>query len=295
MERPVVVGIGEVLWDVLPEGKKLGGAPANFAYHVAQFGFESCVASAIGQDPLGDEVLRTLDGKSVRHLLPRIGYPTGSVQVALDERGVPDYVFRSDVAWDHIPFTDSLGELAARAQAVCFGSLAQRSPESAATIERFLDTAAGARYRIFDINLRQDFYTQEVIEQSLNRCNILKINDEELTLLTRMLRDPGTGTEESCRTLIERYGLRYLILTLGVKGSYVFAADGSVSFRETPRVGVADTVGAGDSFTAGFCSALLRGKPAAEAHALAVDVSAYVCTQHGAMPELPESLKKRVK
>ena len=280
MNDPLIVGIGEILWDVLPEGKKLGGAPSNFADHVSKLGLASCVASAIGGDALGQEAAGTLDGKRVTHLLQRVDFPTGTVQVELDARGVLRYDIRTGVAWDNIPYTDALDALAERTRAVCFGSLAQRSPVSRETIARFLDRMPddGDRYRIFDINLRQDFYTKEVIERSLEKCNVLKINDEELV----------------CRTLIARYGLRYLILTLGANGSYVFPQHGEASFCETPKVEVADTVGAGDSLPAGFCSALLRGKTTREAHRLAVDVSAYVCTQNGAMPVLPESLKKRL-
>lgn len=296
MNDPLIVGIGEILWDVLPEGKKLGGAPSNFAYHVSQLGLASCVASAIGGDALGQEAAGTLDGKRVTHLLQRVDFPTGTVQVELDARGVPRYDIRTGVAWDNIPYTDALDALAERTRAVCFGSLAQRSPVSRETIARFLDRMpdGGDRYRIFDINLRQDFYTKEVIERSLEKCNVLKINDEELVIVNRLFGYPGIDLQDTCRTLIARYGLRYLILTLGANGSYVFPQHGEASFCETPKVEVADTVGAGDSFTAGFCSALLRGKTTREAHRLAVDVSAYVCTQNGAMPVLPESLKKRL-
>ena len=179
MNDPLIVGIGEILWDVLPEGKKLGGAPSNFAYHVSQLGLASCVASAIGGDALGQEAAGTLDGKQVTHLLQRVDFPTGTVQVELDARGVPRYDIRTGVAWDNIPYTDALDALAERTRAVCFGSLAQRSPVSQETIARFLDRMPddGDRYRIFDINLRQDFYTKEVIERSLAKCNVLKKND----------------------------------------------------------------------------------------------------------------------
>ncbi len=277
----IIAGMGEVLWDVLPEGKKLGGAPANFAYHIAQFGFGSTVLSAVGTDDLGDEALAILRGKGLAGEIERVAYPTGTVQVTLDEA---------------IPFTARIEELARRTRCVCFGSLAQRSPVSRATIGRFLDTMPdGAdRYKVFDINLRQHFYSKEVIEASLRRCNILKINDEELLLIERMFGLDTGDAGRTCRTLTERHGLRMLILTCGTAGSYVFS-DGEVSFLETPKVKVADTVGAGDSFTATFCASLLGGLSLREAHRLAVDVSAYVCTQAGAMPELPGELVKRLK
>lgn len=292
----IIAGMGEVLWDVLPEGKKLGGAPANFAYHIAQFGFGSTVLSAVGTDDLGDEALAILRGKGLAGEIERVAYPTGTVQVTLDEAGIPCYDIREQAAWDHIPFTARIEELARHTRCVCFGSLAQRSPVSRATIGRFLDTMPdGAdRYKVFDINLRQHFYSKEVIEASLRRCNILKINDEELLLIERMFGLDTGDAGRTCRTLTERHGLRMLILTCGTAGSYVFS-DGKVSFLETPKVKVADTVGAGDSFTATFCASLLGGLSLREAHRLAVDVSAYVCTQAGAMPELPDELVKRLK
>ncbi len=292
----LIAGLGEVLWDMLPEGKKLGGAPANFAYHIAQFGFESTVLSAVGTDALGDEALAILRGKGLAGEIERVAYPTGTVQVTLDEAGIPRYDIREQAAWDHIPFTARVEALARHTRCVCFGSLAQRSPVSHATIGRFLDTMPdGAdRYKVFDINLRQHFYSKEVIEASLRRCNVLKINDEELLLIEQMFGLDTGDADRTCRTLTERHGLRMLILTCGTAGSYVFSGD-EVSFLETPTVKVADTVGAGDSFTATFCASLLGGLPLREAHRLAVDVSAYVCTQAGAMPELPGELVKRLK
>ncbi len=291
----IIVGMGEALWDVLPDGKKLGGAPANFAYHVSQFGFDSRVVSAVGRDELGDEILDVFRSKQVKHQIERVEQPTGTVQVTLDRAGVPCYEIKEGVAWDNIPFTDELKRLALSTRAVCFGSLAQRSDTSRVTINRFLDTMPDTpeQLKIFDINLRQAFYTKEVIEQSCQRCNILKINDEELVTVSRMFGYPGIDLQDKCWILIAKYNLKMLILTCGTNGSYVFTP-GVISFQETPRVPVADTVGAGDSFTAAFCASLLRGKSVPEAHKLAVEVSAYVCTQSGAMPELPEVLRDRL-
>ncbi len=291
----IIVGMGEALWDVLPDGKKLGGAPANFAYHVSQFGFDSRVVSAVGRDELGDEILDVFRSKQVKHLIERVDYPTGTVQVTLDKVGVPCYEIKEGVAWDNIPFTDELKRLALSTRAVCFGSLAQRNEVSRGTINRFLDTMPDTpdQLKIFDINLRQGFYTKEIIEQSCQRCNILKINDEELVAVSRMFGYPGIDLQDKCWILIAKYNLKMLILTCGTNGSYVFTP-GAISFQETPKVPVADTVGAGDSFTAAFCASLLRGKTVPEAHKLAVEVSAYVCTQSGAMPELPEVLRNRL-
>ena len=281
------------MWDVLPEGKKLGGAPANFAYHVSQFGLDSCVVSAIGDDKLGEEILANFEEKKLDMIIETVPYPTGTVQIEIDQAGVPQYEIKENVAWDNIPWTPQLEMLARRTKAVCFGSLAQRSVVSRETIGRFLDTmpSADGSLVVFDINLRQGFYNAEILENSMRRCNILKINDEELVTVSRMFGWPGIDLEDKCWLLLGKYNLQMLILTCGINGSYVFTP-GSYSFRETPIVEVADTVGAGDSFTAAFISSILKGKSVQEAHKIAVDVSAFVCTQNGAMPVLPENYLK---
>ena len=291
MEKNIVVGMGEALWDVLPEGKKIGGAPANFAYHVSQFGLNSKVVSAVGEDKLGAEILENLQAKKLKMQIETVPYPTGTVQVELDAEGVPCYDIKEGVAWDNIPYTKDLDELAHQACAVCFGSLAQRSVVSRNTINAFLDAMPHDSnvLKIFDINLRQSFYTKEILCNSFKRCNILKINDEELVTVSRMFGYPGIDLQDKCWILLGKYNLKMLILTCGVNGSYVFTP-GEMSFVETPKVEVADTVGAGDSFTAAFVAAILSGKTVREAHELAVETSAYVCTQNGAMPELPLSL-----
>ncbi|MFI3280274.1 MAG: carbohydrate kinase [Rikenellaceae bacterium] len=291
-ENKFIVGLGELLWDVLPDGKKIGGAPGNFAYHSSQFGFNSAVVSAIGDDKLGDEIISTLSQKGLGGIIERVAYPTGMVQVTLDANGVPIYDIKENVAWDNIPYTQELENLAQQTMAVTFGSLAQRNVVSRNTINRFLDAMGDGddRYKIFDINLRQGFYTRETICNSMERCNILKINDEELVAISRMFGYPGIDLQDKCWILLSKYKLKLLILTCGVNGSYVFTP-GNVSFVETPKVEVADTVGAGDSFTATFISSLLRGDSIVDAHRRAVRVSAFVCTQHGAMPIIPENLK----
>ena len=294
MENTIVVGMGEALWDVLPEGKKIGGAPANFAYHVSQFGLNSRVVSAVGDDKLGMEILDNFREKKLNAMVEIVPYPTGTVQVELDAEGVPCYDIKEGVAWDNIPYTPALEDLAKHTKAVCFGSLAQRSVVSRDTINRFIDAMpAEDTLKIFDINLRQGFYTKEILCNSFSKCNILKINDEELVTVSRMFGYPGIDLQDKCWILLAKYNLKMLILTCGVNGSYV-VTPGSVSFAETPRVEVADTVGAGDSFTAAFVSSILSGLSIGEAHKLAVETSAYVCTQNGAMPVLPQSLKDRV-
>ena len=290
-----VVGLGEALWDILPDGKKLGGAPANFAFHAGQFGLNAIAVSALGEDKLAEETIEQLEAKKLAYCMPRVPYPTGTVQVTLDAGGVPTYDIKENVAWDNIPFTDELKRLALNTRAVCFGSLAQRSETSRITINRFLDTMPDAegQLKIFDINLRQGFYTKEILCESMRRCNILKINDEELVTISRIFGYPGIDLQDKCWILLAKYNLKMLILTCGTNGSYVFTP-GVVSFQETPKVPVADTVGAGDSFTAAFTAAILSGKQVPDAHKLAVEVSAYVCTQSGAMPELPVALKERL-
>ena len=286
-----IVGLGEALWDVLPEGKKLGGAPANFAYHAAQFGQETIAISALGEDALGDETIEALKEHNLNYLMPRVPYPTGTVQVTLTGDGIPTYEIKENVAWDNIPFTNEILEIAKNARAVCFGSLAQRNVVSRENIHKFLDATPDDCTKIFDINLRQQFYTKEVIKESLKRCNILKINDEELVLIGRMFGYPGLDIEDKCWLILGKYNLNMLVLTCGTNGSYVFTP-GQMSFQETPKVEVADTVGAGDSFTGSFVGSILNGKPVTEAHKIAVQVSAYVCTQNGAMPVIPDELKK---
>ena len=295
-DNSFVVGIGEALWDILPDGKKVGGAPANFAYHVSQFGIKSCVASAVGNDELGIELLNKFHERNLNTLIPSVDYPTGTVMVQVDECGIPTYDISRNVAWDNIPFTDALENLARHTRAVCFGSLAQRNAVSRHSIYRFLESMPQHRgtYKIFDINLRQDFHTQEILIESMNRCNILKINDEELIQVNNLLGYPDRGQQDSCVALLQKFNLDILILTCGVNGSYVFIPD-SVSFIDTPKVQVADTVGAGDSFPAAFVSGLLKGMSVADAHLLAVEVSAFVCSQAGAMPILSDRFTQRVK
>ncbi len=287
----IVVGMGEALWDVLPEGKKIGGAPANFAYHVSQFGLPGYVVSAVGDDALGKEIVENFTSKGLNQLIAEVPYPTGTVQVEIDQAGIPQYDIKENVAWDNIPYTDSLEALAKRTKAVCFGSLAQRNVVSRETINRFLDAMPQSddSLVVFDVNLRQGFYNKEILCNSMSRCNILKINDEELVTVSRMFGYPGIDLQDKCWILLGKYNLKMLILTCGINGSYVFTP-GNVSFQPTPKVEVADTIGAGDSFTAAFISSILKGRSVQEAHSRAVRTSAYVCTKKGAMPILPAEL-----
>ena len=282
MSKKVIVGIGEILWDMLPSGKALGGAPANFAYHATRLGEEGWAVSAIGPDALGREIMDIVEAKRLKSLISVTDKPTGTVQVELDARGVPTYTIMEDVAWDNIPFTPEMEALARRADAVCFGSLVQRMA-SRESVLRFLRATRPGALKVFDINLRQHYYSREVLEESLQLADILKINDEEIRIVADMF---GLGGDDvaACRALIDRYALRLVILTKGADGSEVITAD-EVIPQPAGEAQVVDTVGAGDSFTAAFVVAYLRGKSLSDAQRQASDTAAYVCSRKGAMPE----------
>lgn len=289
--KDYIIGIGEALWDIFPGGKKLGGAPANFAYHVSQFGLNGLAVSAVGNDALGAEMLELFAEKGLECLIAEVPFQTGFVNIEVDEAGIPQYVFAENTAWDNIPFTPQLEEIAHHTRAVCFGSLAQRGAVSRQTIRRFLDSMPKRDdiLTVFDVNLRQEFYSADIIRDSLRRCNVLKINDEELPVVSSLLNCESQDFKATCRQIMTEFGLNILILTCGVNGSYVFTPE-EVSFQSTPQVEVVDTVGAGDSFTAAFIASIIKGKSIAEAHQIAVKTSAFVCTQAGAMPVLTQEL-----
>ena len=278
-----IIGLGEILWDMLPAGKQLGGAPANFAYHVCRLGGNGWAVSAISDDELGREIKNTLSTKKLNTILEEVNEPTGTVQVTLNAAGVPTYDITEGVAWDHIPFTERIGNLAKETSAVCFGTLAQRSPESRATIYKFIENMPAGSLKVYDINLRQKYYDKEVISSSLRLADILKINDEELEIVSKMLCLSGTS-EERCRAISREFNLKFVILTMGGDGSKVILED-RVHLSTPGKINIVDTVGAGDSFTAAFILAYLRGESIEKAHTLATEVSSYVCTKAGAMPE----------
>lgn len=289
-QQNYIVGIGEALWDMLPEGRKIGGAPANFTYHVSQFGLDAVAVSAVGDDELGAEIRHTFEEKDLQTQLATVPYPTGTVAVTLDAKGIPQYEICEGVAWDNIPFSPELEALARNTIAVCYGTLAQRNSVSRKTIESFIAAMPADGIKICDINLRGTFYNKEILESSMRACDILKINDEEIDEVSRLLGAEFPTQRMAALNLMSRYEVDILILTCGTNGSYIYSMDGTESFLPTPKVKVADTVGAGDSFTGAFIAALLCGKDIKKSHALAVEVSAYVCTQNGAMPELPDEI-----
>ena len=288
-----VVGIGEVLWDKLHKDGKtsrkkrsLGGAPANFAYHVSRFGHEGLVVSAIGLDRDGDDIISELEAHGLPYHLDRTLYPTGTVDADITDPNAPVYTIHTRTAWSHIPVTDELLKIAAHTKAVCFGSLAQWGRESRRSIRIFLDNCPADCMKICDINLRQRYYNKSIVRESLRRADILKLNEEELTAVTGLLGYKLAGEEVLCRRLMKAYGLTMLILTKGVDGSCVFWKGGH-SFLPTPKVKVRSAVGAGDAFTGAFIGTILQGGLVQDAHRIAVEYSAYVCTQDGAMPEMP--------
>ncbi|MBR1777339.1 MAG: carbohydrate kinase [Alphaproteobacteria bacterium] len=278
---PLIIGIGELLWDMLPAGKRAGGAPANFVYHAARAGAQGYVVSAVGQDALGDELLQELEKNKIGHCLSRVPYPTGTVKVTL-KNGIPDYEIVENVAWDHIRVSKEAAALMKKADAVCFGTLASRSPESRRTIETLLSYTPEKALRFFDINLRGNYYSYGLIDTLLKKSNIFKINDEELTVLQNLFHLPAQE-EQACMELLQRYGLRCVILTAGERHSCIYATD-EKSFLPTPKVQVADTVGAGDSFSGAFTTSILTGKSLKEAHAAAVRTAAFVSSRSGAWP-----------
>lgn len=283
-KKPIVVGIGEILWDVFPTEKKAGGAPINFVYHANQLGAEGYAISAVGNDVFGTEILQELEKNNIQHRMQTIEHPTGSVLVELND-GKPTYTIIEGVAWDHIPLTEDSIELVKKADAVCFGTLALRSQVSRDTIVALLDYVSEDALCYFDINIRQHYYTKELIELLLRKANVFKINDEELELLRRMFNLNGSDAE-ICKWFMNEYTLRYVILTAGSEYSSVYSPE-EESTIETPKVTVADTVGAGDSFSGAFVYSILTGNSLKEAHKKAVDIAAFVCTQHGAWPPYP--------
>lgn len=285
-----IASIGEIVWDLLPEGKQLGGAPVNFAFYASQFGAEACPVTALGDDALGQEALDTLERTGLNlNLIQVNALPTGRVLVSLDDAGIPSYDIVRNVAWDDIECTGDALEFVRGADAICWGSLAQRSRRSRESLLSLVDAAGKDCLKVFDINIRQDFYSKELVEESLRRADVLKLNEDELPLLQNLLGIPGEQ-EQAIGELISRYSLTELVFTQGARCSSIHDASGVLSWLPTPKVRVADTVGAGDSFTAAYIASRLGGKDAAEAHRIAVKVSAYVCACNGAINPLPADL-----
>lgn len=288
----IVVGLGEVLWDVFPDGPRFGGAPANFACHAAQLAAKARMASAVGHDELGQKALRVLEEKQVdTSCVMRSTYPTGTVDVQLDSAGKASYKFAEDTAWDHFEWSDGLNELAGNASVVCFGTLGQRSETSRNTIRRFLDsTDPEIALRVFDINLRPPFYSDPIILDSLKLANVLKLNDDELPILAKLCGLSGSDVE-LMREIAQKFDLRVVALTRGDQGAVLCRGD-EVSEHAGVATTVVDTVGAGDSFTAALVTGLLENRDLDSVNERACRIAAYVCSQAGGTPPIPEELKQ---
>ena len=281
-------GLGEVLFDVYASGPRLGGAPANFAFHCAQNGLKAAVISSVGDDELGEKAREQLSLRFLPALLLPNEHQTGFVKVDIHRKGVPSYTFAEDTAYDHIPLTESAMEMVRSLDLICFGTLAQRGEVSRRAIMALLDAMPKRSLRVFDVNLRSDYYSREVIEDSLRRTDILKCNEDELPVLCRMEGLRGNDPDKFNRFL-RKMGIFCFIYTEGARQSSVWLNDEKSVFPPVP-VKVTDTVGAGDAFTATLVSQLMLGRSLRSAHRTAVFVASHVCTQKGAMPEVPPEL-----
>ncbi|MEY2882053.1 MAG: hypothetical protein RLZZ15_4433 [Verrucomicrobiota bacterium] len=285
-----VIGLGEILWDLLPEGRQLGGAPANFAYHARALGADAGIVSRVRRDALGRAILRRLikSGLSIELVQFDPAAPTGTVTVALNPAGTPAYTIHENVAWDRLRATPRNRHALAQADAVAFGTLAQRTPAARAAIRELLGYTPPAALRIFDLNLRQKYFSREIVEESLGLANVLKLNDAELPVVAEMFALTG-GERAVVAALAARFRLRLVALTRGARGSLLF--DGTRWSEATPRpITVVDTVGAGDAFTAALAVGLLRGMKLGALHRAANAVARHVCGCAGATPPLPAAL-----
>ncbi|WP_281616371.1 carbohydrate kinase [Flammeovirga sp. SubArs3] len=280
-----IFGIGEALYDIFPEGKQLGGAPINFAYHAKQLEANGQIITSIGDDQIGKDLVNEINNLGIRNFISYSEFPTGTVAVTVDDKGVPSYEICEPVAWDEIKINKETEEALVNADALCFGTLAQRNDVSRKAIEQVLNTVPKECIKVFDINLRQHYYNKDCIESSLNQCNVLKINEEEVLVVAELLDVNLLDEEQFCHHLIERFSIDMVALTKGEEGSYLVTKN-ETSYLSTPKVNVVDTVGAGDSFTARLVIGILNNEPIIETHQKAVELSAYVCTQKGATPKI---------
>ncbi len=288
---PTVVALGELLWDVFPDGARFGGAPGNFAHHAAALGADTYLVSAVGDDDLGRQAVERLKGSriDISHLATCDSRPTGSVSITVDDLGHPSYQFHDNESWDALGWTDGLAALADRCDAACFGTLGQRSEQSRVTIQRFVASTRPTALRILDINLRRPYVSDSVIDQSLGLANVLKLNDDELKFLADLYGLTAKSESDQARQMVDRFDLQLVALTRGPRGALV--TDGESVFVVAAKpTEIVDTVGAGDAFTASLTIGLLGGVDLARATEAACRIAEYVCTQAGATPALPESL-----
>ncbi len=288
--RPVIAGIGEILWDLLKDSEELGGAPVNFAYHAGALGAQAYAISTIGDDARGQATLRELKkrGMSTEHITVLSGAVTGHVLAEVDEQGVASYTFPENVAWDRISIGQNTTALARKLDAVCFGSLVQRSENSREIIMNYVKNEAGEALKVFDLNIRQQFYTENIIRSSLECADVLKLNEQEIVLLAEMER--LTGSEETqLDELVKRYHLKLAVLTRSGRGSLLVNSS-MTSNHPGYATQVIDTIGAGDAFTATTILGLLKGDALDQINDHANRVAAFVCSRKGAMPLITEEL-----
>lgn len=280
-----IVGLGEVLWDLLPKGACLGGAPANFAYITTLMGDQGIVASRVGEDSRGIDALRRMEelGLDIDHVQTDRECPTGVVNIELDAKGQAKYEFVQPVAWDRLEWNEDWQQLAKQADAVCFGSLAQRSEKSRTTIRKFLAASSANTLKVFDVNLRQSYYSGDILAESMRLADIVKLNDEELPKIMALYKLPFKDELSSAKKLQEKFGLKVLCITRGDRGSLLIRAR-DLSEHPGFRIRVADTVGSGDAFTAGLVHEYLHGASLDLMNEVANLVGAWVASEIGAMP-----------
>lgn len=288
-----VIGIGEVLWDLLPSGPQLGGAPANFAYHAHALGAQSRVVTRVGNDDFGRAIRRRFEELGIADGTVQVDdrAPTGTVAVELSDKGIPNYVIHEGVAWDQLAITQTALQVIREADAICFGSLAQRGEISRAAIQKLMAAAPTDALRVFDINLRQNFFSSELIEQSLRLANVLKLNDGELPILADLFNFTGS-TRQQIEKLAQKFSLQLVALTRGPAGSLLFQG-GQWSNCPSIPIQIVDTVGAGDAFTAALVLGLLQKLSLDEINTLADEVARHVCSCEGATPPLPKVIRDR--
>jgi len=290
--QPAVIGFGELLWDMLPAGRQLGGAPANFSYQVMKQGLSALPVSCVGNDDLGRDALHLLRQAGLETSgIATCNHPTGTVTVTLDDRGVPEYDIRQGVAWDYITLTPPAIDAAKSAAALCFGTLAQRAEQSAATLHTLFELLPTGALRVFDVNLRQHHYSADILKQGCHHADILKLNDDELPIVCGLL---GIAAPEDIRAphddhphpdidkIRDHFNIGTVLVTCGARGSLV-ASEQGWSWLASLTVDVVDTIGAGDAFTAGFVAGVLAGESDIDAQARATNAAARACSHAGAM------------
>ncbi|MFW5501520.1 MULTISPECIES: carbohydrate kinase family protein [unclassified Maridesulfovibrio] len=291
MKQLFIAGLGEILFDVLADSEEIGGAPVNFAYHAGRLGADGAAISTLGDDDRGRRATYELMNRELYLSGVSIDpdHETGYVEASLDDQGVATYYFPDDIAWDHLKLNDTAMDFAAQVDAVCFGTLAQRSAESRKAIQTFLDAAPQA-LKVYDMNLRQNFYSKEIIAESLERADVLKLNDDEIRVIAPMFGLEGSE-RDMLKTLHDNFGLKCSVLTRGNKGSLIICDEGEIDHPGIEVTKISDTIGAGDSFTAAVTIGLLLGHSLKEISDHANKLAAHVCSCKGAMPAIPAEFK----